>query len=288
MVWAFYYPWYRMSDWSSSILMDHPLQAYDSAARRTIEQHIAQAQGAGIDGFISSWWGPYSDTDRNLKTVLDVAEEAGFYVCVYFETLAEEGPLPEEEIFEWLEYLISTYRAHPAYMKVEGKPLVVVWVSGTVPLDSWQRIFTDLRAEGYDAVYLAMGYDSSSLEVFDGYHEYGIFGFPDLGATMAGAGRTARHYSLLDPLHSHKIWAATVQPGYDDRTIPGREGFYQERENGAFYRHTWEAALASDPDWIFITTWNEWWEHTHIEPSENFGELYLDITREYAGRWKNE
>ncbi|MGB3905510.1 MAG: glycoside hydrolase family 99-like domain-containing protein [Anaerolineae bacterium] len=40
-----------------------------------------------------------------------------------------------------------------------------------------------------------------------------------------------------------------------------------------------EAALHSDPDWIFITTWNEWWEHTYIEPSESYGDQYLEITR---------
>jgi hypothetical protein len=58
--------------------------------------------------------------------------------------------------------------------------------------------------------------------------------------------------------------------------------------DGEFYRSTFEAALQSDPDWIFITTWNEWWEHTHIERSEEFGDQYLQITREYAGRWKAE
>ena len=40
--------------------------------------------------------------------------------------------------------------------------------------------------------------------------------------------------------------------------------------------------LAGNPDWVFITTWNEWWEHTHIEPSEKFGDQYLRITEEYA------
>jgi len=68
--------------------------------------------------------------------------------------------------------------------------------------------------------------------------------------------------------------------------IPGREGLVQDRLDGAYYRRTWEAALASDPDWILITTWNEWWETTHIEPSQAFGALYLELTREYAARWK--
>lgn len=51
------------------------------------------------------------------------------------------------------------------------------------------------------------------------------------------------------------------------------------------YLHA-DSLLASDPDWILIATWNEWWETTHIEPSQAFGDLYLGLTREYAVRWK--
>jgi hypothetical protein len=61
-----------------------------------------------------------------------------------------------------------------------------------------------------------------------------------------------------------------------------------DRQNGQYYRDIFNIALSTNPDWIFITTWNEWWENTHIEPSENHGSLYLDITREYLQRWKSE
>jgi hypothetical protein len=60
----------------------------------------------------------------------------------------------------------------------------------------------------------------------------------------------------------------------------------KQRDGGTFYRYTFEAALQSDPDWIFITSWNEWWENTHIEPSQAFGNLYLEITQEYSDLWK--
>ncbi len=82
--------------------------------------------------------------------------------------------------------------------------------------------------------------------------------------------------------------AGKVQPGYDERLIPGRQGLFKEREGGAYYRATFEAALQSEPDWIFITSWNEWWEHTHIEPGERYGDLYLQITHEYVEKWKGE
>ena len=94
-----------------------------------------------------------------------------------------------------------------------------------------------------------------------------------------------RHYPLLLDSPALKIWVATVQPGYDD-TLMRDPGYVLGREDGALYRSTFDAALGSDPQWVFITSWNEWWEHTHIEPSVNFGHQYLQITGGYAGRWE--
>jgi hypothetical protein len=39
-------------------------------------------------------------------------------------------------------------------------------------------------------------------------------------------------------------------------------------EWGVFSEHVIEAAYLGDPDWIIITSWNEFGENTHIEPSE--------------------
>lgn len=289
MLWAFYYPWYRAGDWSSAQLKDRPATRYSSDDPAAIARQIEQAKGAGIDGFISSWWGPGDYTDKNLKRLLDLARERSFAVTIYFETLGDGGrPRGAELLTRWLTYLITTYRDHPAFMKVSGKPLIVLWASGAVPLATWQEVLAKLRAQGLDATYLAMGYDVANLATFDGLHEYGIFTIKDLPQTMAAAGRATRYYPLLADTPAPKIWAATVQPGYDDRLIPGRRGLFQDRQNGAFYRSTFDAALASDPDWIFITTWNEWWEHTYVEPSELYGDQYLKITREFADPWKGQ
>jgi hypothetical protein len=292
MLWAFYYPWYSLNNWSSSWLKDHPLEQYSSSNKEDIARQIEQAQSAGIDGFISSWWGPETDTDSNLEKLLDIAGEKKFRVTVYFETLASPNasPLGESQIRSWLAYVIKKYRDHPAFMKVDGKPLIVIFVSATVPLETWIRVFTSLREQGLDAVYLAMdwGYGLSSLEVFDGLHDYSIFNYPDLKQKYLSTARGVHYYPLLSEQHTPKIWAATVQPGYDDTLQPARQGQIQDRLNGDFYRATWEAAIQSNPDWIFITTWNEWYEHTNIEPGELYGDQYLRITQEYADLWKGK
>jgi hypothetical protein len=288
MLWAFYYPWYYAGDWSSTQLKDRPATRYASNDPRAIARHIEEAQSSGIDGFVSSWWGPDDYTDQNLKMLLDLARDKNFSVTIYFETLKDGGPRNADEIFNWLAYAIATYRDHPAFMKVNGKPLIVVWASGTVPLDTWKSIFARLRAQELDATFLAMGYNVANLEVFDGLHEYGIFTIPNLAETFTATARATRYYPLLADSPVPKIWVATVQPGYDERLIPGRSGLFKTRDDGAFYRATFNAALQSNPDWIFITTWNEWWEHTYIEPSELYGDKYLQITREFAEKWKGK
>jgi len=286
MIWAFYYPWYSSWDWASPILRDRPAAPYRSDDPQALARHIEQAQSARIDGFISSWWGPGDYTDANLKLLLDAAAMRGFAIMVYFETLADTGPRDEGQIRQWLEYLIPKYGQHPAYYRLNGKPVIVIWASGTVPLATWQRIFSNLRAQGLDAVYIAMGYDPQTLSDFQGIHQYGVAGHFRLGALYQSTAKQVRGFSLLHPDAAPRIRIATLQPGYDDRNIPDRQGFYWERRDGDAYRYTFEAARKSNPDWLFITTWNEWWEHTYIEPSERYGDLYLRLTREFADAWK--
>ena len=139
-----------------------------------------------------------------------------------------------------------------------------------------------------DATYLAKQYNTANLQVFDGLHEYGVVEIPNLAQTVAAVGRDTRYYPLLADSTASKIWAATIQPGYDERLIPGRRGVFKERDNGAFYCSTFEAALNSNSDWVFIPSWNEWLENTYIEPSQLYGNQYLQLTREFADKWKGK
>ncbi len=282
---AFYYPWYGTNDWNKPLLEDdHPLTRYSSDDSAIIAKHIEMAKTAGIDGFVSSWWGPDSYSDKNLRTLLNLAQKKHFAVTIYFETLTGHGPRDADEIEKWLAFAIETYRGHPAWLKANDKPVIVLWAAHDVSLPTWRGIFAHLRARGLDAFYVGEGLCPANLAVWDGIHSYAVFNDTDLANSELIAQRSTRLAASLTG--ATKIWCATVQPGYDDTRIPGRGGAVQPRDGGAFYRKTWDAALASDPDWIFITTWNEWWEHTEIEPGEKFGDAYLNITRDFAARWR--
>lgn len=72
------------------------------------------------------------------------------------------------------------------------------------------------------------------------------------------------------------------------------------RENGNTYRQRWEHARQSGVQIAFVPSFNQWTGcegapgenknaefSTDIEPSQQLGSLYLDITREQAQLFKN-
>ncbi len=75
-------------------------------------------------------------------------------------------------------------------------------------------------------------------------------------------------------------------PGYDDTKIR-TPGLAVERFDGELYRIQWEQAIVADPHWVLITSFNEWHEGSEIEPSVEYGSKYLDLTAEFAGRFKS-
>ncbi len=63
----------------------------------------------------------------------------------------------------------------------------------------------------------------------------------------------------------------------------GKFTYIVPRNNGGTYAISWAAAMASKPDWITITTFNEWFERSTIEPIVHFLATNTSIfTKKYA------
>jgi len=284
LVLAFYYAWYDKGTWKSGQVPDVPLIPYASANREAMARHIEQAQSAGIDAFVLNWWGKGNPTEKNLKALLDVAAQKGFRLAVDLDI---NSPFMNGvgSYADNLRHLLTVHAAHPAYLRYQGRPVIFFYNVSRLPVSTWQNLRHQTDPD-HRALWIAEGTDLSYLSVFDGHHLYSVT-WPNRippSRTLPKWGDRVRRYNREQG--AAKLWVATVMPGYDDRKVRPQSGFARSRDGGEYYRLCWQAAIASKPHWVIVNSFNEWPEGTYIEPSQTYGNLYLDLTREWAARFK--
>lgn len=285
LVLAFYYNWFDENTWRNEKVPDFPTTLYTSRDRGAMARQIEQAQSAGIDAFVVSWYGPRienNQTETNLRVLLDEAAARNFRIAIDFET---QGPFfgSSGDVTQALRTLLATHANHPAYLRVDGRPVIFFWRQQRFGVGAWQALRDEVDP-GRQTLWIAEGVDIGFQQVFDGHHLYSVAWSADPGAQLLKWGRRVRAASQT---WGRKIWVATVMPGYNDTRTGRSDAFIRGREDGAYYAKTWNGALASAADWVIITSWNEWPEGTYIEPSQAYGSRYVDLTREWAARYKN-
>ncbi len=286
LVLAFYYTWFDENSWNYDQLSDLPAEPYVSRDRSVMGRQIDQAKAAGIDGFLVAWYGPGGDnqTEPNLTALLEEAAARNFKIGILFETdspfLGGTGAIADA-----LQHALSVHANQPAFLRVDGRPVIFFWRPTIYGVESWRAIRNQVDP-GYGSVWIAEGVDTSYLAVFDGHHLYSNTWNPpaDLSYTnQKFAGQVAQGRQTYG---GYKFWVATVMPGYNDLRIRPNGGFAQDREGGAYYERSWQAAIGSHPNWIVITSFNEWPEGTYIEPSAAYGGQYLGLTAAWSSQFK--
>ena len=302
---AFYYTWYGLQErhgkwvhWSDVKPEQHDIASathypakgpYDSQDPGLIDSHIDMAKSHGLTGFIATWWGQGTFEDKAFVTLLDRAEKKGFKATVYWEKAPGKEQAQIDQAAGDLLYILKNYGSRDAFLKVDGKPVIFVYgrVMGEVPMGSWPAIIARVR-EGYagDFLLIADGYQDRFARVFDGVHTYNICGWVKGMAPDALRVFAAQSFGSAVKLAKDRgrISCLTVIPGYDDTKIR-KPGLRADRLDGHTYRILWEEAIKADPDWVLITSWNEWHEGSEIEPSWEDGDKYLKLTGEYAPRF---
>jgi Glycosyl hydrolase family 99 len=125
---AFYYPWYPESEhWATRY--QPSLGKYDSSNPHILATHVAQARYAGLDAFISSYWGPSTPTAHRLPLLLDTAAQQDFHVAAYYEPESLPTPPSSSELGQHFDSLYQL-AAHPAWLRVAGKPVLFIYNKG--------------------------------------------------------------------------------------------------------------------------------------------------------------
>jgi len=306
-VFAFYYPWYgrpggasgakRWVHWEDvdadkrtigSSTHYPTLGPYDSHDEQIITQHAKWSKQAKLDGWIVSWWGHDTFEDRAMPRLLDLAAKHQLTIAAYHERVPE--PIGVDSFVADVERLIDRYGKHPAYLKLGGRPVVFVYIRtieqlGPAGVREAGKRLADRAALIGDV--LGRGKWRETSSAFAGLYAYNTAGRLR-NATAHQADAVAadqyRPWVALARAH-HAVATLTVIPGYDDTKIR-TPGLVAPRHDGALYRAQWRRAIEARPDWILITSFNEWHEGSDIEPSVEHGEKYLNLTAEMVEQFK--
>jgi len=318
---AFYYPWYRTKDFSGKwehwnqegsnpdridsqgrreITAAHYPEAgvYDSTDPGTIRRHLLESERAGIDAWIVSWWGREYQL-KPVPAILDTIAQTGspIKVALYYEMVPGcngyscKNLKPGKRIqgvLDDLEFINRNYAGHPAFLKVENRPVIFIYERAMLQaLGQWPEIIEQAREKenwffsGDSALTMTpylVGKGFDQIHFYNPVMELNFFSarlLPDSGFV---------HFA-----HSEgKSVALTVIPGYDERRIPSRTlKIHADRGSGQLYQTLWSKAIKAKPEWVLITSFNEWHEGSEIEPSLEFKDSYLDLTGQFAREFKH-
>ena len=284
---ALYYPWYELSDWNPGRMSDLPPEPYSGGDDAVIARHVQQADDAGIDALACTWYGPNEPRfNERCAKLLNAASGRDFSVTFFPDQAADfTGTLKSPQgMIESLRYLRDNFMSHPNWLRWNGKPVLVFWNPPSLgDVNTWRSVrqAVDPNNEWF---WFGEGVNFNYLDVFDALYFFDITWADDPAKAMNSYERALKGYNARTG--ANKPFVATVMPGYDDSRIRGGH-VVRDRANGDYYRRSWQTALDKNAQAVVISSFNEWFEGHQIEPSRTYGNLYLDLTREYAGRFHN-
>jgi hypothetical protein len=323
---AYYYPWYASNGqhWNEGYMRSElippqiPLLGeYDSRDEATINQHISWAKDAGIDFFCMSYWGKDTFDDQVIKNHFSKASELkDFKFAILYETLAptllgpyhglakpgeltfESGNALEQAFVESIDYLAESYFNHPSYLRIDGKPVIILYVTHQFTGDykgAIEKLRSTIRQKHNMELYLigdevdpTKPPQEDRIACFDAITPYIQYASPYQILTNSSLGYADETWILQNARMKNTIFKAisdrlgigfipNALPGFNDRGVrlnvdhyylPHRRNAEDPRPYGLFEDYLQMAGEFMNPDRkiMMITSWNEWHEDSQIEP----------------------
>lgn|GEM_PF-3505197 len=283
---AFTYPWFGEWAKTDGRLSVHPTDPWISSSDDSALLQARRARAHGIDGFVMSFSGG-AKHGLALHHSLAAAEAAGGTATVLLETGAAASPAEAEQ------WLVEALRQadSPAFMRLDGVPVVFAFATGTVPSGEWHAVSERLAAAGTPVELISDTWSPGGPSA--GLYRYNaLLRTPTDPMTTAQltdwnqtVSRRLRASATLGA-GSPGVVVATVQPGW--HRLKHVEGEVTIARDGTeTLDGTWRAALAAEADWVVVTSWNEWYEGTGIAPSIEHGTAALEATARWAARFRS-
>ena len=193
------------------------------------------------------------------------------------------------EYSRWIDdlaYLEKTYFDRPNYLRIEGKPVVFVYLTRVYFRNKGRAALQEMR-ERFPNLYLVAddvfgaGYRSAWAGQFDAITAYDVYGqsVGRFGGTRKAIDFLAENYRRAKAAANSvgTAFMPTIAPGYNDTAVrkghPGRARYFTDIEGsqeGDIFRAMIRDVALPHLDSrcgriMMVTSFNEWYEDTQIE-----------------------
>jgi hypothetical protein len=161
-IYAHYMAWFGTSS--------HQNIGYSSTDKAQVHRQVSDMMSRGIDGMIIDWYGTGDTrTDASAKLVKADAETRGgkfqfaimedqgaVHTCAY-----TSGCDVTQKLINDLNYINNTYAKSPAYVRVDGQPVIYTFDVENLPNIDWARVMANAQGNPKLILHNAQGFRKS-------------------------------------------------------------------------------------------------------------------------------
>lgn len=283
---------------------------------RTAQAEMAKQYGIEAFCYYHYWFAGNRLIERPFNEVLQ-SGEPDFPFCLCWANATWTGIWhgnPGRILIEQTYPGIEDYEAHfrillkafndKRYLKVDGKPLFIIYKPKDVPnVEETARLLRQMSEKaGLPGIYLvgvshcddwdpkANGFDAAVVQNLPGLTGQIPWQHPLLKfqAKLKNGRITILQYNdLLNGFVPEKTkkqeYLPCVIPSWDNTPRSGMNGLVIEGSNPDLFRKSLRQALdnvfnkPTDHQLVFLKSWNEWAEGNHMEPDIRYGHAYLEV-----------
>ena len=241
----------------------HISVGYNSADPAQVRRQLSDMKSRGFDGLTIAWYGSSSTEQSNMTTkqIKIAAEQLGGFT---FALRVNEGMIrwysngmtPTDAVIYHLNYAADNYFTSPAYMHINGQPVVLEFGLESYDID-WTKVKSSVRGNPMWIFRNAVGFTRPFAAAAFGWGPANDFSYLDWFYTKA-----LTYPTLLTLGNSYKGFDDRLASWTKNRTIDQRCG--QTWLDTFKYANKYYSATRPLP-YLMVSTWNDYEEGTEIE-----------------------
>ena len=252
---------------------DHMNVGYNSGDSAQIHSQVEDMISRGVDGAIAAWYGASNTSIEGATQLLKTEAEAHagkFQFAIMEDTGAlgsaavANGCDVTDQLISDLTYIASQYESSPAYMRVNGRPVIFFFFVDAFYID-WNRVVSSIPG---NPLLLFQGPDGLTRQISDGGFSWVLINSNDPFDPELAAQDT--FYQAAQKA-SGRLAFGSVYKGFNDTLATWGTNRVIQQECGQTWLKTFSEVgkfytSNNQLPAIQIATWNDYEEGTAIEP----------------------